>query len=412
MRILLVNPWIVDFKAYDEWMRPLPLYHLVEKLAPHHDVHLLDCLSEKHSQTSFHSAEYARVEVTKPSCYSRIPRIYKRYGMSLSRFRAELEALDRPDIVGITSLMSYWYLGVDTVINEVQKIWPKIRCVVGGLYPTLLAEFCKPRYNTSTSHQFLEEIGTRNNGGLRFLTAEESDGVLPLRLQEGCPFDCEYCASSAIHANNLRPLPTHDNLKRVEVFAESGGRDIVWYDDALLYQFNSHLEPFLKEVTQRYPQLRFHTTNGIHARYIDTRVAESLYQYGFKTFRIGYEHHDLETKANGTLLKHATTNLRKAGFANENIGVYLLIGAKQGLDETRGAASFVHSLQAKVYLNQISPVPGSALYENYRKRFPEISEEPLLHNDSSFLFTHLGYDWNEVQAFKNEIRNLNAKVSE
>ena len=85
MRILLVNPWITDFKAYDEWMRPLPLYRFLETLCRENEVALIDCLSAVKKTKGYGTADFQSEQIGKPGVFRTIPRRFKRYGMSIRR---------------------------------------------------------------------------------------------------------------------------------------------------------------------------------------------------------------------------------------------------------------------------------------------------------------------------------------
>ena len=52
-KILLVNPWIYDFTAFDLWLKPLGLLYLASHLLNQgYEVELLDCLNRL--DPSFH----------------------------------------------------------------------------------------------------------------------------------------------------------------------------------------------------------------------------------------------------------------------------------------------------------------------------------------------------------------------
>ena len=114
-RVLLVNPPIYDFAAFDLWARPLGLLYVaafLEKCG--HEVRILDCLDRFHPAVSritgrhgpkrrrYGTGTYFWREAGSPSCYAHIPRIYKRFGLPEDVMRAELAALERPDVVGVT----------------------------------------------------------------------------------------------------------------------------------------------------------------------------------------------------------------------------------------------------------------------------------------------------------------------
>ena len=47
--LVLLNPWIYDFAAYDLWSKPLGLFHMGAFLREcGFDIHLIDCLDVHH----------------------------------------------------------------------------------------------------------------------------------------------------------------------------------------------------------------------------------------------------------------------------------------------------------------------------------------------------------------------------
>ena len=60
MKILVINPYVTDFKLYDEWMHPLGLYFLMDILRKNgHSISYFNCLQSysssprKHGTASF-----------------------------------------------------------------------------------------------------------------------------------------------------------------------------------------------------------------------------------------------------------------------------------------------------------------------------------------------------------------------
>jgi len=52
-KILLINPWIYDFAAYDFWIKPLGLLYLGAILRQNrHEIHFIDCLDPYHPRMS------------------------------------------------------------------------------------------------------------------------------------------------------------------------------------------------------------------------------------------------------------------------------------------------------------------------------------------------------------------------
>ena len=109
--LLLINPWIYDFAAYNTWIEPLGLLTVAGVLrAAGHQVSLIDCLDRHHPGARAPSAARAtrggrdaygcgpfyKVEVAKPPALAHVPRRWGRYGLPVEVFETELRARPRP----------------------------------------------------------------------------------------------------------------------------------------------------------------------------------------------------------------------------------------------------------------------------------------------------------------------------
>jgi len=154
-RILLVQPWIHDFAAYDFWIKPLGLLYLASVLrANGFDVSLIDCLDPYHPSIASdfrvpptrHSSERGKLPretILKPECLAFVPRRYSRYGITQQALRAALRTPARPDLVLVTSMMTYWYPGVWETIKVLHEELPGTPVVLGGNYVTLCPDHAK-----------------------------------------------------------------------------------------------------------------------------------------------------------------------------------------------------------------------------------------------------------------------------
>ena len=106
--ILLINPWIYDFTAYDFWLKPLGLLYVASLLRKNADVRLsfIDCLDRHHPLLPKKMkvivdgrGPFPKQEVSKPAVLKEIPRKYSRYGIPIPLFLQELESVPRPDLV-------------------------------------------------------------------------------------------------------------------------------------------------------------------------------------------------------------------------------------------------------------------------------------------------------------------------
>ena len=143
--ILLVNPWIHDFAAYDFWAKPLGLLTIASILGYHgFNVTYLDCLDRFHPEmppSDLYARNgrgpYLKTLIPKPRGLEDVPRKFSRYGIRKNWFRKDLQSISKPAFVLMTSLMTYWYPGVQEAIGVIKEIFPDVPVVLGGIYAGL-----------------------------------------------------------------------------------------------------------------------------------------------------------------------------------------------------------------------------------------------------------------------------------
>jgi len=132
-RILLVNPHIEDFAAYDHFSKPLGLLRLAAYLKPCFDLHFIDAMNRTHpglTGMKFRengTGHFYKTVIPKPGQLSDIPRRFKRYGLPDDLFRDRLRDTPfRPDYIFVTSVMTYWYTGVLHTIGLIREEFTKV----------------------------------------------------------------------------------------------------------------------------------------------------------------------------------------------------------------------------------------------------------------------------------------------
>jgi radical SAM superfamily enzyme YgiQ (UPF0313 family) len=171
-----------------------------------------------------------------------------------------------------------------------------------------------------------------------------------------------------------------------------GARDVAFYDDALLFRAEQHLHPILDGVIARRLDVRFHTPNGLHARFIDRRLARKMRRAGFVTVRLGLETADAGDqrrdggKVDDPGFARAAEALFDAGFSAREVAAYVLIGRPgQRADRARATAAFAHRLGVQVRSAQFSPIPGTAEWgAALAAGCTAAGADPLLHNNSIY----------------------------
>ncbi len=154
-KILGVNPPVHDFAFFDLWAKPLGLLHILGRLRDlGNEVFLVDCIHEaRDNPKTFGRWTPQKQEIPKPEAYRNIPRRYWHFGLDKEELLARIRTIPRPDLVLVTSSMTYWYPGVFWCIEVIREALPSVPVFLGEHIP-----FCAlniPAYRTPTwSRQF------------------------------------------------------------------------------------------------------------------------------------------------------------------------------------------------------------------------------------------------------------------
>ena len=437
---LLINPWVTDFAAFDLWAKPLGLLQLAALLRDGGaEVGLVDCLSRALTASdtptdlipgkahAFGTGGFPRVRIPKPAPVSMLPRRYYRYGISTERFREVVQEYPKPDCVWVTSIMTYWYPGVQLAIALLREIYPEVPLWLGGIYASLCPEHAlltsgadeivtQPLRQLPDKILALTGLAVRNRGAWESFEAAPSpalDLVRPLRYaplltSAGCPFRCGYCASSVLQPQRSRKSADAITQEIERWHAADGVVDFAFYDDALLLDADTTLKPALERVVRSGPSIRFHTPNALHVRGLTPEWCDLLRASGFTSLRLGLETtdpgHQREWggKVRTQMFLAAVHHLHRAGFAPSQIGVYLLCGLPgQRPEEVLEAIRVVTDAGAQPYLCEYSPIPGTGLWEEARRLSPhDLAGEPLTHNNTFFACRRPDFTYEDLLALK------------
>lgn len=442
MRALLVNPWIFDFAAYDFWLKPLGLLYVGAALKKMDiEVEFVDLLNRHDKDLPrftrvpkdkyYGTGKFPSKVIDKPEVLRKIPRKYKRYGAPEEYLEWKLANIEKPDIVFVTSSMTYWYPAVTATIHSIRNILGNIPVVLGGMYARILPKHAKLQ---SGADMIFRGSDLAKLGEVIFQVKrkrievpfrrwfQELDpayemydnvGYLVFTTSVGCPYRCSYCISPRLWTYEKRePVRVVDTIEKyLSIFSV---KDIVFFDDAILVASEKHFKPLLKEIINRRISARFHLPNGIHARLIDEEAAQLMKEAGFKTVRLGYETSgSLQIRTGGKVFDadvvRAARILRKAGFAFHEVQAYVMINMPgQSVEDIERAMKVCLNEGISVSLNEYTPIKGTLDYTRLiEQNLLKEGTDPLLLNNSVLPFWwENGMNAQTVQRIKDTWRKL------
>jgi len=419
MNILLINPWITDFAAYDFWVKPLGLLYVASFLRERrHQVRLVDCLDRFQPSGSdgkpsvkgrYNTGKFRREIIAKPDCLVHVPRYFCRYGISDDAFIKLVTAGEKPDTILVSCAMTYWYPGAFRVISLVRELWPDVPVVLGGIYATLCPDHAR-EYSDSS-------VVITDNSPFRIIEAVEAAGgetgegpvvpdefdrwpapawelydnlkTAPVLTTRGCPMRCTVCASRLLFDGFERADPEKTAAEILRL-GERGVEDIAFCDDALLIDPGSHAIPLFTALIERKNRVRLHSPNGLHVRGITTQTARLMKQAGMTTVRLSLETasheraQDFSSKVTCDEFRSAAEALYGTGYLPDDLGAYVLIGLPgQTMDEVLDTIAFSLDNGIKVRPALFSPVPGTVEFMRaVGAGMIRDDEDPLLQNNT------------------------------
>lgn len=446
--ILLINPWIYDFAAYDFWLKPVGLLSVGSVLRQFgYEIDLIDCLDRNHPaleqlqpkkrprEGRFGTGKFFREIVPKPEILAHVPRYFCRYGMPEEIFLQELLRRAKPSAILVTSGMTYWYPGVFRAIELLKTQWPDVPVILGGIYASLCFDHARQKSGADFVVQGPGEMAAlalldKITGVIRTAPPAPFElnqlplpaydlyskiTALPVITSRGCPFCCPFCATQI-----LEPLFKQRNVDSVVAEIKYYAHDLkvtnfAFWDDALLINRDRHIKKILQKILESGLNVFFHLPNGVHPHLIDAELAELFWECRFRTIRLSFEsaaperQKKMGNKVSNDDLAKSVDILNVAGFQRKNLDVYLLMGLpNQPFAEVEESMKFVNGLGAKIRLSTFSPIPGTPDWEHaFRKNGVTEPIDPLLSNKSIYPLHPSPADIRRMDALKLRVNQLN-----
>ena len=352
---LLINPPVYDFALFDLFHKPLGLMRIGRWLEEAgYNIDFVDALDVNDAPSLAllgaprrwpnGTGHFFKQTVEFPVKAHEIKRRYSRYGILCDSFKRRVAAV-KPDIVLITSGMTYWYPGVVEAVRTTRMMHPDVPVVVGGVYATLLPGHCErvaePDHvvcgepwdtleSILSSHR-LPVPKSKPGAGL-LLRPEVWRDAGVIRLNRGCPLRCDYCASGLLEPA-FQPADVSDSFEAMKELAQTCDVSIfAFYDDALLFEKEASFLPFLHKTIESQLGLAFYLPNAVHLGFLDNETATLMAKAGFREVRLGYEsssvlfHERHDEKVEEGEFEETVRILFDAGFTGRQIVAYILAG--------------------------------------------------------------------------------------
>jgi len=427
-KILLVNPPVYDFAAYDFWLKPYGLLTVAGYLRNKAGLMLFDYLDRQHpfmaERKQCASGHWGRgrfyfEKTASPACLEKIPRYFRRFGLPRNLFQDFLKQNGPFDFALVQTMMTYWYPGITEVIEDIHKFSPKTRIILGGNYVTLC-----PHHAAKLGADLL--IEANNLQPLWDYINIEPDLTRPpcwqayeklesaaIKISDGCPFSCTYCSAPKVYGK-FKPRNLERTIEEIKLLNKLSVKNIAFYDDALLFNAEKVLMPFLERVLKESININFHTPNALNARFLNKELAGLMLKAGFKTFYLGFEsasekwHQKTGSKVLSGELAQAVEYLKAAGAEQNKITAYQILGHPYiDIQQLEESMRFVNSLGIRGMLADFSPIPATP-DGDYCSRWVDLAE-PLMHNKTAFTIILLGFD--ESNRLKDLQRKLNRSLN-
>ena len=441
--LLLINPWIADFTAFDLWSKPLGLLYIAKFLQNYgYEIELLDLMDRQRWQDTSNDkfndgrGKYRKTVIPKPPVLARYPRRFGLYGASREQFSDTLSNMARPNAILVTSLIAYWYPGVAATVEILRRYFPETPLILGGIYASLYPEharnsiqpdFLITGYGEKKALRLIDHLfGIERDYG--DIPDYNDNGILPWRLYQklksvavltsrGCPNRCTYCATYLLNKKFVQRRPEDVISEIISTYNQFNVENFAFYDDALFAHRDRHIIPILKGIISAGVKINLHSPNGLFAREINSELAELMFSAGFKTVRLSLESTSSQiqksssNKVNNANYTDAVNNLAKAGFARNSLETYLIMGLPgQTRQQIIDSINFVADQGVIVKLASFSPIPGTIEWERARGLgYVSDDQDPLMTNATIFPFLSRNLSYEDYLALRQVANERNAE---
>lgn len=378
MKYLLINPPIHDVMPFVGMSQPTHLLRIGALLkAQGHTVRLFDYEPihmtgpDRVSEASGMRRLPKKTGIVKSLGQTDAACRLSRYGKEREELEAFLAAIEKPDRILITSMMTFHYRGVYEVVDVCKKIYPDVHVTVGGIYASLCPDHARL---SGADEVFTGEIPDANLTKPDMDLLEHPPEYAILKTRWGCPNRCSYCAVHQLEGRKIRSAPPDLVFRHIrELHADHGLRYFYFWDSNTLVNWNGHLGPILDNIRKSGLDVKIEFTYGFQPNLLTPDICRRMKDAGVADiFPLPIESVDEKLcgkrfHRRSTLddLKRAVDMLRDVGYAN--FMFYVLTGMpEQSFESVLQSCELAWELGGKPIILPFTPIPGTEEYKNYR----------------------------------------------
>jgi radical SAM superfamily enzyme YgiQ (UPF0313 family) len=422
MKILLIQPPVLDFYQTSIRTQPIGLAYLAAPLQEHnHEVHILDC----------HTARRKTIPIPPELSYlkefypfnDRSPfKLYTgfyHFGMGWDEIRKKIEK-SKADVFGISSSFTPYH-GEALKVAQLIKEWDSKKIVVmGGSHVScdpegvLKSPFVdyvimgEGEYRLSFLIHCLKNgkqeeiglidgIGYRRNGEininhLRSFIPDIDSMPLPDRdlldpdryrinkkrstmiiTSRGCPHGCAYCSAHLVMGSSFRVRSPENILEEMIECSKKYGIEVFDIEDDNFTFNQERAKRLMRLIIETFGESRLELSamNGISFASLGGELIPLMKRVGFHTLNLSYVSTALSTKERmkrpqpviefGSILKEA----EKAGL---NVVAYAILGIPgQTLEEMIDTLVYLMGKRVLIGPSIYYPTPGTVLFQRCKK---------------------------------------------
>jgi hypothetical protein len=295
----------------------------------------------------------------------------------------------QPSRILITSLFTYWSGEVHAAAQYYHKRYPMADIEVGGIYASLMPDYCRRMLPFAQVRQGLYQDGAAENVRIDFSLLQENLDYQIVHTTRGCTRHCSFCGTWRIEPEFT--------FKR-SILAEIQKPRLVFYDNNLLA--NPHVDDILSELAhfrlERGRRLTCESQSGFDLRLLTPSRAQLLRNARFQYPRIAWDGpYDDWPK-----VKERVNTLKEVGYGRKDIFVFMIFNHHLSYEEMKAKLDACRRWKVRVIDCRYRPLDQT--FDNYVSGArPQTSADYYIHPT-----------WTDMQVrrFRQAVRHQNIAI--